>query len=463
MKSKHDLEAVYQKAPIFMQHLFVSIEGWRIQKRRYNKKFQENLTFLQNNEVRLRKDCQGLQKEKLYRFFSQAKASLFWAERFRRLHLKPDPEKIFDQLAELPVLSKNEVKEKVDEIATPGFAKEDLIISQTSGTTGSGLVFPGAKEAEQIQWATWWRYRSWHGIHPGWWCGYFGGRSLVGLEQKKPPYWRINYPGRQIMFSAYHLSEKTAWDYLGAINAGKVPWLHGYPSTLSLLAKFKLDQNLPETPHLRIITTGAENLLPHQKILLEKAFGVSVRQHYGQAEGVANISECEHGHLHVDEDFSFVEFLPLESDASSCRIIGTNWSNPAFPLFRYDTGDIATLSEKGCPCGRPGRIVQRIDGRAEDFVVLPNGARIGRLDHIFKDMIRIREAQVVQTETGSVLLRVVPGQNYNCLDDEQKLLAETRKRLGGELKMSVEYVEKLPRTSSGKLRFVVSELPDEKI
>jgi phenylacetate-CoA ligase len=265
------------------------------------------------------------------------------------------------------------------------------------------------------------------------------------------------------MFSAYHLKDETAADYVSEIIARKIPWLHGYPSTLSLLAKFKLDQRLPDCPHLKIITTGAENLLPHQKTLMEKAFGVPVRQHYGQAEGVANISECEQGRLHVDEDFSYVEFIPITGEDNLFRIIGTNWANEAFPLLRYDTGDIAVLDDGECSCGRPGRIVRRIDGRQEDFVILPSGARVGRLDHIFKDMPRIREAQILQLKDGSVRLRIVPDQDYDRTRDEGRLLEEARMRLGKELDLSVEYLEKLPRTASGKLRFVISELPSAKI
>ena len=40
------------------------------------------------------------------------------------------------------------------------------------------------------------------------WCGYFGGRSVVAPSQSKPPFWRYNVPGRQIMFSGYHVSDE---------------------------------------------------------------------------------------------------------------------------------------------------------------------------------------------------------------------------------------------------------------
>jgi phenylacetate-CoA ligase len=265
------------------------------------------------------------------------------------------------------------------------------------------------------------------------------------------------------MFSAYHLSEATAPSYIAAMVEHGITWLHGYPSILSLLAGYVIDQKINPLPSIKITTTGAESLLPHQRQLIREGFKSRVVQHYGQAEGVANFSECERGSLHVDEDFAWVEFVPVQDDKNLFRIIGTNWANPAFPLIRYDSGDIATLSDLRCPCGRPGRIVASVDGRKEDYLILPNGVKIGRLDHIFKDLVHIREAQIVQTEKGSAVFKVVKGTDYDSSGSEKKLLEEARKRLGNDIKLGVEYVDTIPRTRSGKLRFVVSELEEGKL
>jgi phenylacetate-CoA ligase len=340
---------------------------------------------------------------------------------------------------------------------------EEAISCHTSGTTGSGLVFPVALSAEREQWAVWWRYRQSHGITRDTWCGYFGGRSIVPLSQKKPPYWRVNKPGRQLMFSAYHLGEKTAAEYVQALVNHKITWLHGYPSILALIASHVIDQKILPLPPVRVISTGAESLLPQQRDIIRKAFKAKVIQHYGQAEGVANISECEHGSLHVDEDFSLVEFIPIEDQNGLFRIVGTNWTNPAFPLIRYDTGDVARLGNTKCPCGSDWRVVDSIDGRKEDYLVLPNGVKIGRLDHIFKDLVNIREAQIVQREAGKAVFKIVKGSQYDRSGEEAKLLKEARQRLGDEIKIAFEYVDHIPHTASGKLRFVVSELQEGKL
>ncbi len=188
--------------------------------------------------------------------------------------------------------------------------------------------------------------------------------------------------------------------YVEELNRRRPPWLHGYPSLLSLLAGHLLESGRRLDYQPRWVTVGSENLLSRQVQLIEQAFGVRCLQHYGMTEAVANISQYTDGNLYVDEDFAAVEFLP--NDAGSFSVVGTNLSNLAFPLVRYQVGDDVQLPEGGADFGGafPGRRVASIDGRKEDYVVLRNGARVGRMDHIFKDMVTVREAQIVQNEPG---------------------------------------------------------------
>jgi phenylacetate-CoA ligase len=294
----------------------------------------------------------------------------------------------------------------------------------------------------------------------GTWCGYFGGRSVVPVSCDQAPFWRYNFPGRQIMFSAYHITRRYMAAYIDELRRRRPPWLHGYPSLLALVAFYLADTGHDLGYQVRWITTGAESLLPHQSDLIQRAFGVKPRQHYGMAEAAANFSECELGRLHVDEDFAAVEFLPAGDGVF--RVVGTNFSNPATPLIRYEVQDYVTLAGNGCPCGRPGRIVASVDGRVEDYVVLPNGCRLGRLDHVFKDLVHITEAQIYQRSSGEITLRIVPGPQYSS-SDEERLLSELRRRVGDKLRVRIDYVNAIERTASGKLRFVVTELSEARV
>ena len=155
-----------------------------------------------------------------------------------------------------------------------------------------------------------------------------------------------------------------------------------------------------------------------------------------------------------------MELVPIPEVAGAFRVVGTTLDNDAFPLLRYDVGDVVRLAdEQGCPCGRSGRILSSIDGRQEDYLVLADGSRLGRCDIFFKAATRVAEAPIVQRRAGEAILRVVRGQGYGAAD-EASLRAEIRERVGERLEVRCEYVERLPRTRAGKLRLVVSELPE---
>ena len=230
---------------------------------------------------------------------------------------------------------------------------------------------------------------------------------------------------------------------------------------IALLARHIVDHEVDLGYQVQWITLGAENVFPHQIVAIQKAFGTKPRQHYGMTEAVANLSECTSGNLHVDEDFSAVEFLPTRREGEY-RIVGCNLSNSATGLLRYDASDIVALSDARCSCGLPGRIVSSVNGRNEDYIVLPNGALIGRMDHAFKDMVNVRESQLYQPDRSEIVIRVVRGSAYGKRDEETLLLA-IRSRIGNEMTIKVEYVDSLERSPTGKLRFVVSELPDGKL
>ena len=441
------LAAVFENLPVALQQVACHVEGWRIARHRYGGDFAGLLRAVEARTYWTPEQMDEYQAWRLATFLEHA-----------RRHAKHYAGQSMSE--PWPVLEKRAVQERTADFEArgydPGGQQGAVQWAHTSGTTGAGLRFPVTRRAHQEQWAIWWRYRHWHGIAVETWCGYFGGRMVVPLATGEAPYWRDNAPGRQILFSGQHLREETLPYYVAELRRRQPPWLHGYPSLLALVAGYLVSRGEDLGYRVQWVTTGAENLLPHQARLLERAFGVRPRQHYGMAEGAANISECELGHLHVDEDFSVVEFLPAE-EGDVYRVIGTNFTNLAMPLVRYDVGDRVRLGPLRCDCGRPGRVVESIDGRSEDYLWLGDGTRLGRLDHIFKDATRVREAQIVQRARGEMTLRVVRGAGF-AEDDERQLLAETRYRVGEAMRVELEYVDRIERTATGKLRLVVSEV-----
>jgi len=456
-----DYRHLYSHLPVFCQNVLCSLYGARLIRRRYGNAYEtlEREVFERQRwaperiETFARRRCQAIVKH-------AASTVPYYRRLFAEMHIDPQDISGPEDLKALPILDKQTVQENLADCHCDLKNEMRCRTMHTSGTTGTGLIFPMTLEAEQEQWAVWWRHRARFGLDRNTWYAHFHGKSIVPFENSKPPFWRVNRPGRQILFSAYHMSDHNLPFYVNELNRRQPLWIQGYPSLLALLGSFMLEKEYELNYRPKVIMAASENLLPQQKRVIEKAFGVACRQHYGMAEGVGNISECPEGNLHVDEDYAHIEFLPTDTDDDSYRIIGTNYTNYAFPLLRYDTGDVAELEspEKICPCGAPGRLVKSIDGRREDYVLTPNGRCIGRLDHIFKDMVNIKECQILQEHLERVVFRIVRGKGYTE-KDEKTLLHEAVKRLGGQIKIEIVYVEKLERSARGKLRFVISKIP----
>ncbi|WP_196889212.1 hypothetical protein [Aureivirga sp. CE67] len=445
---KEKLLNIYFNSPIWIQNLIISIKGYQIKKNRFSSNFYKELDFYQSLDNKSLHEKIVLEEERLRKFLKNAKNSEYWNSRFLKYNINIDAIDIKKELKKLPILTKDDVRKNIDLIK---INKEPLISKRTSGTTGAGLILYETREAENERWAVCWNYRIKQGIKLDQWYGWFGGMKIINSNVKKPPFWRINYPEKRVMFSAQHLNENTVDDYANKILKQKLEWLHGYPSQISLFAALVKDKNY-DFSFVKNITFGSENLLENQKILIRKVFENAVlSEHYCMTECVSNISQHSNEELYLDRYFSYTEFIPTDIK-NKYWIVGTNLSNPNFPLIRYNTNDIVEIIG--------GQIIS-IDGRKEDYVILKNGTKLGRLDHIFKGLIHIKEAQIYQPDFNNVVIRIVKSKSYDNHNEEKKLIKKLDLWFKNEINFKIEYLDKIERTKSNKLRFVVSEIKNK--
>jgi phenylacetate-CoA ligase len=441
-------DALYRRLPLPFQHAAVSAAGLEIRLRRYDREFDRLLREARDRERWSHDRLRAHRDARTVAFLEQVQRS---SPRYRELFREGG----FDPSAPGALDAMSDVLRILDKGTLPAHPRSrGAVPARTSGTTGRGLNFFATRTALKEQWAVFWRYLGWHGLERGTPCGWFFEKTLAPREQTEPPFWRYNVPERRVMFSTQHMSELNMPAYVDELRRRRLTWLHGYPSALALLADHVAATGADLGYAVTHVTLASENVLDHQCAAIERAFGVRPRQHYAMAEAVANASECERGSLHVDEDLSFCELVG-DGASGAARIVGTNFTNPAYPMVRYATNDLAWSGEP-CGCGRPGRVIA-VDGREEDYIALPDGTRLGRLDHVFKDAVTVREAQLVQREVGEVTVRVVPGEGYSN-ESERAWLADLRRRVGDDTRVTVERRDSIPREASGKLRFVISDV-----
>ena len=162
MISLYDL---YALLPVCLQERGCSLEGWRIQQRRYGGDFLKILAELEARAQWTHAQMEEFRDRRLAGFFRDVICRTpFYQRRYREAGIDPSRVRCLDDLRSLPVLNKETVQEKGRELVPKGVHSGRTLLAHTSGTTGSGLSFAITFGSEREQWAVWWRYRRWHGI-----------------------------------------------------------------------------------------------------------------------------------------------------------------------------------------------------------------------------------------------------------------------------------------------------------
>lgn len=394
-----------------------------------------------------------------------------------------------DDLAQWPVLEKETLRRRPEDFITDDAPK--FYAESTSGTTGTPLRLVRSAATERAWYALFEaRSRRWYGVDRFTPWAILGGRLVTPPERSEPPFWVWNAGLRQLYLSSYHLGPGRAVAYLDAMARRCVRHIYGYPSALHELARAVLDA-APEAGRrlgLEVIVTNAEPLLDVQRRTLEAAFGCPVRETWGMAELVAAAGECEEGSLHLWPEVGLVEVDSVEVDSRELddgEVIATTLLARDQPLVRYRLGDRLAAApdppgEVACPCGRTLPVIDGLEGRVDDVLILPDGRRVGRLDPVFKGDLPLHEAQIVQDAPDRVRLRYVPAEDFGD-DDRRELRRRLAERLGGSgsgsgavseavsgadasppgLEIRLESMVRIPREENGKFRAVVRTFDPE--
>lgn len=439
---------LYPKLPVGAQNLMLSVGGWRRARQRYGAGFQRYETLLAESEQWTESKLRAYQETRLREIVAYAcKHVPYYRDLMRRYSLTPEMCSTLDGLRRLPILTKADVQDHATRLRS-NVDTGPVRVVHTGGTTGTSLKITVEQTALDYHWAVIWRQRRRMGLAPGDRYASFSGDTILPSHQTTPPYWRYDRGEGRILFSNWHLSEATLPVYLDAYNAYAPKYVQGYPSFLFAVAEYA-QRTGTALHHPVAVFTSSETLRGEQRAAIAQTFGAPVLDFYSSGEQVAAVSECEAGGYHVDAEFGILEIVDGQA-------VATTLHNRAMPLLRYALGDGLAWRKERCRCGRSLPLVHPPMGRLDDVIVTPSGRRFGRLDHLFKDTPAIREAQLVQTTPEHLTVRVVLRPGAICPTTE--LHHQIRARLGDELQIQVEIMDAIPRSTSGKFRFVVSEL-----
>ncbi|MDQ8161002.1 MAG: hypothetical protein P3C10_00290 [Gemmatimonadota bacterium] len=450
---------LYDHLPASVQNIGLSLYGARLRHRRYGGIHSTFLGSIARSSAFSRDELISLQQRELFHVLVHALDTVPFY-RHRGLARPLDVGEARHALREWPLLTKAAVQAAGRDMLSTAGGGGRLSTVHTGGTTGRALAISVSRAALQRNYAFFERQKRWAGIEAHDSVATFAGRTVVPASVRREPFWRHNYAANQLLLSSYHLAPDTVDAYIAGLAKFGPRLIDSYPSSLEPIARRIIERgDRPVRP--AAIITSSETLDPAVRALFAKAFDCRVFDHYGSAEMVAFITQCNHGGYHVNPEYGILELLddsgaPV-ADGQIGEIVATGFINHAMPLIRYRMGDSARMAAVPCTCGSAFPHVEAILGRTDDVIVTPDGRRVGRIDPIFKAVTSLHEARVVQTALDHVRLELVVGTGFRDADREE-LISGLRSRLGPHVRVECIEVPKIPRTQGGKLRTVVSQL-----
>ncbi|NTV00483.1 MAG: phenylacetate--CoA ligase [Methanoregulaceae archaeon] len=139
----------------------------------------------------------------------------------------------------------------------------------------------------------------------------------------------------------------------------------------------KMGVSIRDDTDLRTGILGAEPWSDAMKARMEERLGIKAYDIYGTSE-LSGPMFCEctaQNGFHVWGDLAYIEILDQKSGeplapGEKGEMVITMLQKEALPMVRFRIGDISSIDDAVCPCGRTHPRVMRISGRVDDMLII---------------------------------------------------------------------------------------------
>lgn len=134
----------------------------------------------------------------------------------------------------------------------------------------------------------------------------------------------------------------------------------------------------PKTLALKQGLFGGEPWGEEVRQAIEERLYIKAYDNYGLSEvmGPGVAGECPHrAGMHVSEDHFIAEIIDPDTgqglrNGATGELVLTTMTKEAYPVIRFRTGDLASLDDARCPCGRTLARISRISGRCDEIIIV---------------------------------------------------------------------------------------------
>jgi phenylacetate-CoA ligase len=377
-----------------------------------------------------------------------------YRERYDRAGIRPADVRTWDDVATLPLVDKADMSDDFpDRVVARDVSLDDCLLSTSSGSSGRMLTiahrasrnWPYALATQRIlRWCTGGKYPFWYR------------QAYIYTSAFPVPEQRLIYPLRFIPTTT------DASPMLAELAAFRPHVLTCYPSVLRDL--IAADTKAMRALGLSGVSVSSEVSSQDERDAWAESLGCPVRDEYSSEELTRMAAQCPSGRYHLMEDITYVEVVDADTGEPTDdigEVVGTELHNDAMPFIRYRQGDLARIGTDACPCGRPGRVLTELAGRANDGFWTSSGDWLSPgllLDACYRCLMAVPDAvaayRLVQADIGSARLEVVPGKAWTDVATE-RLLTQLSSELDGRLEVTIRRVGVLERGPAGKRATIV--------
>jgi len=364
----------------------------------------------------------------------------------------------FKDLSDFPIVDKNVYREHWDDITVKEYSELlDSRVKYTSGSTGTPfkMVLDRAR-------------------HGRWIAGNKVFRELVGLKSHDRAVYASenitdkNIPmERQIRDNVFYvdcvyLDSNGVNDFIDYLVDNEVHYMTILASALDRICnEVKAGVVKEWTGSFVGIITMSDALKESTRKAASDYFKCPVYDMYGNEEFgvIASEDGSGKGKLVNTADL-WIEVLQMDKDIPVSggevgRLVITDLYNKAFPIIRYEIGDLASIVKD-----EEGKLyLNQLAGRKADMLYTTDGRPVFYFHVIsllepFQD---IRQFQLVQEDYHHFIWKL----NTDNHSYEEMIIKHSRKMFGEDSEYSFEYVDNIPKLRSGKQRMAVCMLDNQ--
>ena len=408
----------------------------------------------------------AIQARRLRAIVAHAFATVpFYRHTMRRLNLRPEDIRTVDDLALLPLISGHDLASHPHRFQSSRFAPDDVLLTTSSGSTGHRKPVTYDHRTIVLSFAEGQRRRDVMAALLG---QAHHARVLefriVGCAMDKMTNFAKDYTVVPRRLRANRLGVSPDVPPAKAaelINEFKPDLVHGYAAFVGAFFREAITRNLL-THRPTVVFHHSEKMPEPDQALIERELGATLVSSYAAAETLFIAWQCQARRgFHIDVDRVALRVVDRDGrtlpPGSRGEVVVSNLTNRATVLLNYRLGDLVTLSNAPCPCGRTLPTLDSIDGRSDDVVLLPDGTWVhGRT--ICAVLMRIEglvQVQLHQQDIGQFVIRAVPALAADRAALAARLGMELRCLVGQDAAVAVDLVAVIPPEPSGKVRVVV--------